>query len=173
MKAFFNWKAFPVIPLFVMIVLMVMFAVSMMDDFCSAEEYVKGYVICQPGDYVYGREKASRKSEQIGYLETGDAIWTDGKSKNGYIHCVNSSFERDECWVYGGYIVFDEPKWMGGAIATVVSNGRLAARKNTTGDVRAWLKNGTEIQVFWYSNEWCVTNRGFVMTEYIELDGEG
>ena len=141
--------------------------------FCFAEDNgIKGYIICQPGDYIYGREKASRSSEAIGMLDTGDVIWTDGKTRNGYLHCINASFERDECWVYGGYVVFDEPKWMGGAVATVVSNGRLAARKNATGDVRAWLKNGTEIQVFWWSEEWCVTNRGFVMTQFIELDGE-
>ena len=133
---------------------------------------VQAFVICQPGDYVNARISPNRKSEAVGYLECTDDIWLDGITRNGFAHCVDATFETETCWVYSGYIVFDEPEWMNGQTAIVVSNGRLAARKNCTGKVRKWLNNGDEIQVFWMSDEWCVTNMGFVKTQYIELVGE-
>lgn len=138
----------------------------------AEEAYAKAYILCQPGDYINARYSASRKSEAVGRLESGDVIWLDGKTKNGYAHYVDCHFETCDCWVYTGYIVFDEPVWKGGQKAVVASSGRLAARKNCTGDVRKWLKSGSEVQVFWWSDEWCVTNYGFVKTEYLELVGE-
>ena len=138
----------------------------------AEDQPVQAFVICQPGDYVNARISPSRKSQAVGYLETADDIWLDGEIKNGFAHCIDATFEVAECWVHTGYIVFDEPQWMNGQTAIVVSNGRLAARKNCTGSVRKWLHNGDEIQVFWLSEEWCVTNYGFVRTEYIDLAGE-
>jgi len=138
----------------------------------AEDQPVQAFVICQPGDYVNARISPSRKSEVVGYLECTDDVWLDGKTNNGFAHCVDATFEVEECWVYTGYIVFDEPEWMDGQTAIVVSNGRLAARKNCTGAVRKWLQNGDEIRVFWWSDEWCVTNYGFVKTQYIDLAGE-
>ena len=138
----------------------------------SEDAPVQAYVVCQPGDYVNARMSPSRKSTSVGRYESCDTVWLDGEEKSGFAHCVDTTFETCECWVYGGYIIYDEPEWMDGRTATVVSNGRLAARRNCTGSVRKWLNNGTEIQVYWLSDEWCVTDEGFVMTEYIELDGE-
>lgn len=135
-------------------------------------EDATAYILCKPGDYINARSTAAYGKNVIGRLETGDEIQVDGKTKNGFAHCTNPTFEDDECWVYTGYIVFDKPQWMNGRTATVVSNYKLAERKSMTGTVNRWLKPGTEIQVFWWTEEWCVTNRGFVMTKYIELDGE-
>ena len=132
------------------------------------------YVICQPGDYVNARSTPHLHTDEniIGRYDSGDVIWVDGKTQNGFMHCVNASLEQDECWVYVGYIVFDKPEWMNGRTATVVSNGRLAARQNTCGKIRLWMNNGATIQVFWRTDEWCVTSCGFVMTEWLEVDGE-
>ena len=138
----------------------------------AEENLAKAYVLCQPGDYVNARWSPNRKSESVGRLDCGDEIWLDGKTKNGFAHYVDATFEACECWVYTGYIVFDKPVFKGGQVAVVASSGRLAARKNCTGEVRKWLKSGSEVQVFWWSEEWCVTNYGFVKTEYLELVGE-
>lgn len=135
-------------------------------------DYAKGYVICQPGDYVNARISPSRKSESVGRYESADVVWLDGETKNGFALCVNAMKETDDVWVYTGYIVFDEPKWLNGQTAIVSSTGRLAARRNCCGEVRKWLTNGTEMQVFWWSDDWCVTNYGFVKTQYIDLVGE-
>lgn len=137
----------------------------------SAAENVKAYILCMPGDYVNAREKPSRKSQVSGYLDPCDEIVLDGETKNGFAHIASPSFETDG-WVYLGYVSLEKPVWKGGQEAIVNCNGRLAARKNMTGDVRKWLKNGTELQVLWWTDEWSVTNYGFVRTEYIELVGE-
>lgn len=133
---------------------------------------VRAYIICQPGDYVNARLNPSRKSTAIGRLESGDDIWLDGDTNNGFAHCVDTTFEACECWVYSGYIVFDEPEWRNGQTAIVTSNARLAARRNCSGEVRKWLNTGDEVQVFWLTDEWCVTNYGFIKTFYLELVGE-
>ena len=133
----------------------------------------KAYVVCQPKDWVNARTGPSRKSVSLGELRTGDVVWVTGEQKGRYVLCDNDRFEQGECWVHSGYIVYDEPEWMDGRTGTVTCKGPLMARKNVDGEVRKQLKPGAEIQVYWKTNEWCVTSAGFVMTEYIEIDGEG
>ena len=130
------------------------------------------YALCRPGDYVHARKLPSRNSTSLGRFETGDEIQTDGKTKDGFVHVVNAPFEEKDCWVYCGYIVFDRPEKMFGRTATVVCNGNLLVRQCIDGKVVKKLKNGTELQIFYWSGEWVVTNRGYVRTEFIELDGE-
>ena len=130
------------------------------------------YALCRPGDYVHARKLPSRNSTSLGRFETGDEIQTDGKTKDGFVHVVNAPFEEKECWVHCGYIVFDRPEKMFGRTATVVCNGNLLVRQCVDGKVVKKLKNGTELQIFYWSGEWAVTNRGYVRTEFIELDGE-
>lgn len=127
---------------------------------------VKCWVICQPGDYVNAREAPSTRSEVVGRLDGGDPIWITGKTKNGFAQ-IDASFEVSTAWVYSGYIVFDEPKYLGGEQYTIRSNGRVAARKRINGDRRAWLVDGSTVKVYWWSAEWCVTDKGFVKTEFI------
>ena len=35
-----------------------------------------------------------------------------------------------------------------------------------------WLKPQASLKVYWWSDEWCVTNCGYVQTKYLELEGE-
>ena len=146
-------------------------AITLINSVSLADGGAKAYIICRPGDYVNAREKPDRHSEQAGFFEAGDEVILDGKTSNGFAHLAYPTFEGDS-WVYTGYIVFDKPVWKGGQTAIVNSNANLAVRKCITGEIKKWLKNGQEMQVFWWSEEWCVTNYGFVMTEWIELVGE-
>ena len=132
---------------------------------CLADEC---WVLCQPDSYVNVRESASRKSSVIGMYTCGDKLYTDGETKNGFIHCVNLALELTEGWVHSGYIVYDEPYYPGFQDATISSKGRVACRRTINGDRRCWAKNGTEIKVYMMSYEWSVTNKGFIKTEYIE-----
>ena len=136
------------------------------------ESEIKAYVVCQPDDWVNARTGPSRKSPSLGELRTGDVIYVTGEKKNKYYKCDNEQFEQGECWVHSGYIVYDEPEWIGGRTGTVISKQMLMARKNINGEVRLQLKPGAEIQVFWKTDDWCVTSVGFVMTDYLEIDGE-
>ena len=148
--------------------IMLLESISLAEEY--DDEYYEMYVICQPGDYVNVRYKPSAKSMIVGYCDPGDEIRTDGTIRKGFMRIYGIG-DSGEGWIHAGYLTDSEPERIR-RTATVVSNRRLAARKCIGGKVRKWLKNGDEITVYWYSDEWCVTNKGFVMTEYIELDGD-
>ena len=131
---------------------------------------VMAWVICHPASYVNARYSPSAKSESIGRFDAGDKVEIDGKFRNGFAHSDAMGFEYGEGWVSAGYLVFDEPEWKNGDWYIICSNGRVAARKCIDGERLCWLKNGTELQVFWMSDEWSVTTRGMVKTEYLEED---
>ena len=144
---------------------------TFIDSISFAESNVKAWVICKPGGYVNARAKAETGSDISGRFDAGDEILLDGTTNNGFAHIAYPTFE-DDAWVYTGYVVFDKPVWKGGLTAKVSSNAKLAVRSSMTGEVIKWLKNGQELQVFWYTDEWCVTNYGYVMTEWIDMVGD-
>lgn len=125
------------------------------------------WILCQPDSYVNVRETSSRNGNIIGRYSCGDKLYTDGKTKHGFVHCINLSLESTEGWVHSGYIVYDEPYTPESQDATITSKGRVACRRTINGDRRCWAKNGTEIKVYMMSYEWSVTNKGFIKTEYI------
>ena len=135
----------------------------------SEEEYTTAWIVCQPGDYVNARSRPSSRSSSVGWFDGGDEILLNGKEKNGYV-CVVGRFEIGEAWVSKGYVVYEEPVRMS-ATATVISRGKLKARRCVDGKRRCWLRNGDEVKIYWWTEDWCVTNRGYVQTKYLEMDG--
>jgi len=130
---------------------------------------VKAWVLCQPSDYINLRARASRKSAAVGRMDCGDAVELDGKTSNGFARVTGITIDSPgEAWIYTGFVVFDRPVWYGEQME-IVGNGRVAARKNICGEVRQWLQPGQMVTVYWKSEEWCVTNRGFVKTQYLEV----
>jgi len=152
-------------------VIMIISAIILMIEGVSVAEAEaeEGYVLCS--DYVNIRSAPSKKGEPIGRFEIGERIWLDGKQKNGFLHCVNLSLENTEGWIHKGYVVWDEPIRVNQK-ATVTSKGRLAARKYVGGKRTRWLKPMASVKVYYWSDEWCVTNCGYVQTKYLELEGE-
>lgn len=134
------------------------------DDFCETM-----YILCD--DYVNVRMTPNKKQEPIGRLETGDAVLTDGRRKNGYIHVVDLNFECCEGWVNEGFLIYDMPEKMNRK-ATIISNGRLAARKYVNGKRKRWLQPQATVRVYCWSDSWCVTDCGYVQSRYLELDGD-
>lgn len=133
----------------------------------SEELYEERYVLCM--DYVNVRSSPNKKQEPIGRLETGDMVFTDGKKKNGYLHCVDLLFEQCEGWVFAGYLTYDKPEKVN-RNAVIISKGRLAARKNVGGRRTKWLKPGATVKVWFWSDDWALTNCGYVKTKYLELE---
>ena len=125
------------------------------------------YVICNPKSYVCVRMAAKKSSEETGRLEFGDQVITDGRKRNGYYHCQISN-EWGEGWIHKGYLVPDKPVKVT-CMATVVAKGRLACRRYINGKRKAWARNGEDLTVYGYSDEWAVTNKGFVQMRYLEV----
>ena len=130
---------------------------------------VRAWIMCQPKDYVNARMGPSTKSDSIGMLETGYEFEIDGKTKNGFAHAY-VSLEADQAWIHSGYIVFSEPINMGGAKRTIRADGRVACRKRIGGERRCWVNDGDVVRVYYQSDEWSVTDKGFIQTQYIGED---
>ena len=166
------WKWFKLIGEILIIAGVIWLVVSLVQDIGLAEDATEvKYVICAPGDYVNIREKASSRSESIGRFEPGYEVYTDGIRKNGYLHCVHLGLELDEGWICEGYTVDEHPEYLN-CTATIVSKGRLAARKNVGGKRTRWLKPMATVKVWYWTSEWSLTNCGYVQSEFLDLDGE-
>lgn len=130
----------------------------------------RAWVLCMPGDYVNARAGASRKSLSVGRLEAGDEVIDTGESSRGFESCRGGSFELEEFWVYEGYIVRSQPAYVN-ATATVCGNSRVAARKYIDGPRRCWIYPGDRLLVYWRSEIWSITEKGFVQSRYLNYSG--
>ena len=144
----------------------------------SAEEWEerKGYyevyyVVCSANDCVNVRPYPHTRQEPVAMLEPGTMVKSDGRRENGYLHVYGLSSEDGEGWIYEGYLVDDKPVFVN-TTAKVTGPGRLAARKCVDGKLVRWLSPGTVLKVWFMSNEWSVTNRGYVRTEFLRLEDE-
>ena len=126
------------------------------------------WVLCQPDSYVNIRAVASGRSKIEGYALCGDSLETDGKTQRGFLH-IYAPIEACDGWVSLGYIVWNEPHAVN-AQYYICSPYRVAIRKTIGGERRKWAYALDELQVYWMSTEWSVTNKGFVKTEYLEED---
>ena len=145
---------------------MVFFVFSILTSVGLADDVQ--YVICM--DRVNVRMGASSRSDEVGWLEPGDVVYLDGQKKSGFVHCEIPSIEAGEGWVHKGYLV-DEPPEKINRTGIIVGNAKVQARKNVDGKRTRWLKPGGEVRVYWWTSDWCLTNCGYVRTEFIELDG--
>ncbi|MBR6982175.1 MAG: hypothetical protein IKH75_01355 [Ruminococcus sp.] len=154
----------------ILIVLFSLHDVGLAEDFADwyeEEGYVKVWVLCQPDSYVNVREFAKKGSSEVAMGESGDWFWSDLKTKNGFIH-VFGWFEAGEGWINKGYVVFDEPEEVN-CCHRIDSNGRVACRRTIGGNRRCWAYCDDIVMVYWKADEWAVTNRGFIKTEFINF----
>lgn len=156
-----QWK----IGLFILLAIVVLFVCFL--SYAKSEEEIECWILCQPDSWVNARINPSKKSDTLGRLECGDRVFTDGKKKNGFIHVTGLRFEMGEGWVKTGYIVYDEPYKPEFYETEIKSNGRVQARKTVNGKRRCWLKNGQKIKVYMMTDEWAVTNKGYVKSKFI------
>lgn len=135
----------------------------------SAEEH-EYFIICNPKSYVCVRRTPKKGAEESGRLDCGDKFISDGKKKNGYIHVLGVT-EDGEGWVHRGYVIEDQPT-VENLRATVAATGRVKTRRYIGGKKLEWLEVCTDVWVYAISDEWAVTNRGFIRTKYLEVWNE-
>ena len=101
-------------------------------------------------------------------MECGWHAETEGKTKNGYLY-ISMSNEDGYGWIYKGYVVYSEP-----VIITFETNiyakGRVACWRSIGGTRRCWAKPGDVVVVYAVSEEWAVTNKGFIKTKYLGVN---
>lgn len=124
------------------------------------------WILCK--DYVMIRMWPSKRATEVGQLDPCDEIEIDGKTKDGFAHIVAPV----DGWVWAGNIVFSEPEQIG-SLAFVTAKNRLACRRWVDGpqvESRPWVINGSEVRVFYMCDEWAVTSRGYVRSEWLEVE---
>jgi len=141
---------------------------------CSAvaDDTATCWIICKPGAQVMIRQKASKDSKSLGWLEAGDSFRTDGKTRNGFVHALGVG-DAGEGWIYSGFVATEEPAEVCETYCCVAKT-RVACRRWCGGpqiEGRAgWLYNGTDVQVFYIADGWAVTSRGYIRSEWLEVD---
>ena len=132
--------------------------------FMAAAHADTGYILCQPNSFVNARLFPVRGAEVAGRLELGDSVETDWVRKNGFV--LVYGFEAGEVWVHSGFITTN-PVTVETVVTSVASKGRVACRRAIKGTRRKWLENGAKITVYGYSQDWSVTDKGFVQTQFL------
>ena len=121
------------------------------------------YVLCQPDSFVYVRQFPKKGSEMAGYAELGDTLETDGIKKNGFL--LVYGFEG-EAWIHMGFVT-ESPVTIFNARTQITSKGRVACRRSINGTRRKWLKDGSEVVIYAFADDWAITNQGFIQTQYL------
>ena len=140
----------------------------------SAEERtVKVWILCKPGSRVIVRRTPEKNAQEVGSLEACDWFMTDAKSANGYIRAFGIG-EYGEGWVYCGNVVTEEPVAVFERYCCVAKK-RAALRRWVDGPQVAgspWLVNGSTVEVFYTAEGWACTSRGYIKSEWLEVDPE-
>ena len=137
------------------------------------EELVTVWVMCKPGSIVNIRRTPSKNSMEVGRLDPCDSFWTDGTSSNGYIRCYGVG-DYGEGWVYCGYVSEVKPKEVFERYGCCAKT-RVACRRWMNGPKVSgspWLVNGSTVQVFYMTDEWACTSRGYIKSEWLEVEPE-
>lgn len=128
---------------------------------------VEYYVICNPKSYVCVRNEPKKKAAKSGQFDCGDYVISDGTEKNGYLHILGG-FEGDG-WIYKGNLVADQPV-IEKQTMRVNSNWSVICRKSVSGKKVGMLSNGDTVTVYAHSAEWAVTDKGYIRTDFLEVD---
>lgn len=141
---------------------------------CKAaeEQPISCWILCKPGSQVNIRRTPGKDGIIDGFLECGEGFRTDGVCRNGFVHALGLT-ENGEGWIYCGFVVTDRPEKVYENYVCVARN-RAACRRwcdgpQITGRI-GWLYNGSNVTVFYRSEEWSVTSRGYVRSEWLEVD---
>ena len=154
-----------------LIAIVIVVTVALTVSLCHGEQLATCWIMCKPGSYVTIREKPNKKSAERGYLDSGDDFQTDGESVDGWIRCYNAG---EGGWVYCGYVVTEKPE-LSGERYVCCAVKQAACRKWIGGpkvDGAGRIKNGQHCIVFCMADGWAVTNRGYIKSEWLEVDPE-
>ena len=150
------------------LILIAICAVLLFSDAVGEDEVY--YVICKPGSEVNVRARPGIHSPIAGTKYFGDMVIVD-REKNGFAHITNLFSEYSDGWVYKGLLTEDKPVEVYQE-AQIMSDGITFARKYCGGKIIHKLKDGTGVMVYAVGKEWCVTNFGYIKTEFLTINSQ-
>lgn len=124
------------------------------------------FILCDPKTPVNVRISPDNRATVVGRLDFGDYAESDGKQKNGFVHVFAG--DAGDGWIHSGYVVEDPPERVN-ARGSVTANGRVMSRNRIDGKRKQWLEVGDEVRVYALSEEWAVTSKGYIKTQYLEV----
>ena len=139
----------------------------------SEEKMLQCWALCKPGEgnQVWVRSSPHKGNNIDGWVEVGDSFYTDGKNSNGFLH-VYGAGDAGEGWIYSGYVSTEEPVEVNEQYVCVALK-RVACRRWIHGpqvENYGWLTNGSNVFVYWMTSEWAITSKGFIQSEWLEVD---
>jgi hypothetical protein len=146
--------------------LMLLAVITGVSDAVSEDRMV--FILCNPKTPVFVRKSPKKGSAEAGRLDFGDEVWTDGRKKNGYLHVIGIT-EAGEGWIFAGNTITDQPEKLTGARATVAATGRVMTYRWVRGKKNGWVEIGDDVKVYAISEEWAVTNKGYIRMKYLEV----
>ena len=145
--------------------------ILLISSWAGADEgYKDAWVMCNPGSNVNVRSHPSKGGESIATVYAGDYIPLTGKKQGRWYQC-DVPCEAGMGWIRGDYLAFDKPEQYLDGRKYRTTNGKVYARYSIRGNKCATLKKGATVTVLLKSSEWCVTDRGFIMTKFLEEVG--
>ena len=129
------------------------------------EEVDGYYVLCRPGSVVNVRNRPKADAYVVGWVEFGRFVHTDGKTRNGFVHVTDLAAEETEGWIYAGFLVEEKPR--NEEYKAEVWGGRVIARSCVNGKRLKTLREGQTVTVYAQTNRWAVTNRGYIMCDWL------
>ena len=153
-----------------LVIALAVFTILTLTDIGLAEksEGQPCWVLCRPDSCVNLRETPKKNGAVFGGSMAGAVMKTDGKERNGFLRVYDLPAEETEGWISTRYIVYDEPVRIGCPLR-VQAEGRVACRKWIGGKVIRWAYDGDSVLVYLMSGEWCVTEWGYIRTEFLEV----
>ena len=131
------------------------------------EEYIDAWVMCNPKSEVNVRISPKKKAESIAKVYPGQHIWLTGKKQGRWYQC-SVPCEAGEGWIRGDYLSFYEPKIYEEGKTYVTTCSKLIVRYSIKGNKCGELSKGRRVTVYLIAEEWAVTSKGFIMSQYLE-----
>lgn len=155
----------------ILVILAAAIAIGLYSWARAEKELTTVWVLCQPDSYVTIRSGPKKTTAVSGYAYPGDGFQTDGRKRGGYLH-VYVTNEAGEGWISRKYLTECEPEIFEESEIMTVNVKQVNCRMCIGGRRRGWLKRGAEVTVYAMSDDWAVTNYGYIQSKYLDLPAE-
>lgn len=156
-----------VVNVIVCVILVSLFTFLIFSD--SDAESVTMYGICETGS-INVRVKPNVHSDVCGHIEFGWAvdISDSRKVRKTTWYKIDGFGEYGVGWINGRYLSETEPTKTENTYGKVKANGRVAVY-SITGKRKGWIKPNKTFQILIYTEERCLTEKGWIKTKYLDI----